>query len=500
MNETVRQQLESCRTLPTLPAVATQIVSMGRRENCDMAALADLISQDPVIAARIMSAANSPVFAARGQRITTVRQAVMRMGASSVITLALSFSLVRTGPRNNRALDYGRFWKRALVSGIAARALSEVTAQDPEELFMAGMIQDIGVLALNEAVPDQYRQVLGQSGDDHLRMERIEREVLGTDHREVGAWLAERWGLPEYLIHSVQLSHNPRSEEAKPELEKLVSAVGVSGFVAEIWSGVGKRGDATRQAAECARLWLGMGGESFTRMLAQIAKSFPEVAHLFSIPDDGKMQAVLDEARDSLVTLSLKNAHAAHQAQEVVSVLSREKQAAETKANRDGLTGLYNRRYLDENLEPMFRSAVDLGRSLGVIFVDVDHFKKVNDTHGHPIGDKVLQVVGSVISRCVRQLDIAARYGGEEFVVVLPGTSFDGVRIVAERLRQLIEKADVPVGAGRAIGVTASFGFAVLSEQVRCESSAELLTLADRCLYDAKQNGRNRVVGYVPKS
>ncbi len=501
MNEAIRLRLEACRTLPTLPAVAAEIVAMGRSEDCDLDALSQLISRDPVIAARVIGAANSPMFAGRGARATTVRQSVVRLGAGSVITLALSFSLVRIRSDAARGLDYQRFWKRALVSGIAAKSLRTVAAQDGDELFMAGMIQDIGMLAMNAALPEAYATVLAQGGEDHLRIERIERETFDTDHRLVGAWLAERWRLPEYLVHAIRLSHNPQENRgADSGLDKLACAIAVSGFVAEIWCGPSHSSEATRQAAECARLWLGMGGDSFTDLLVETAKAFPEVSSLFSIPDDGKMQNILDEARDSLVTLSMRHAQAAIEAQQTVAVLSQARQAAEAKADRDAMTGLFNRGYLDQHLPAMFASARELGRPLSVIFCDVDHFKKVNDTYGHQSGDKVLQAVASVLGRCIRQLDIVARYGGEEFVIVLPGTAAEGVKIVAERARKFVERAEVPLGGGRAISVTASFGCATLDPN--CEampSPTELLALGDEALYEAKHAGRNRVVCHVPK-
>ena len=141
-------------------------------------------------------------------------------------------------------------------------------------------------------------------------------------------------------------------------------------------------------------------------------------------------------------------------------------------------------------------SARELGRPLSLIFFDVDHFKNVNDSFGHQVGDAVLQAVGRLVARCVRQLDVAVRYGGEEFAIILPATDRPGAKIVAERLRKLLEKQDVLIKGGRALNVTASFGVATMDSEFTVEDPAELVGAADACVYAGKRAGRNRVIAH----
>jgi diguanylate cyclase (GGDEF)-like protein len=156
-------------------------------------------------------------------------------------------------------------------------------------------------------------------------------------------------------------------------------------------------------------------------------------------------------------------------------------------ARKDPLTGLSNRRHLDE----VFAMEVDRSArhelSLSVIMVDVDHFKKINDTYGHAVGDKVLIGVANILELGKRTYDMTARFGGEEFVVLLPDTRGEEAVVVAERLRTKLQEATIDGFTGT---VTASFGVASL---IAGEASSGLFAKADAALYRAKEKGRNRV-------
>jgi diguanylate cyclase (GGDEF)-like protein len=165
-------------------------------------------------------------------------------------------------------------------------------------------------------------------------------------------------------------------------------------------------------------------------------------------------------------------------------------------ALQDPLTGLYNRRHLDERLAGELAAAQRHGRPVSVLMIDVDHFKSVNDAHGHLAGDEALKMVTFVLRGAVRREDILARYGGEEFVVIARETSLEGARALAERIRGAVERSHC-AWQGHDLGVTVSIGVTVsvgLTEFVPGRSERDVLVAADRALYLAKQAGRNRVV------
>lgn len=159
------------------------------------------------------------------------------------------------------------------------------------------------------------------------------------------------------------------------------------------------------------------------------------------------------------------------------------------QATRDALTGLWNRNHAQEEMEKFLSVAGRHARPFSVLLFDIDHFKGVNDTYGHDIGDVVLRTTSQVVASHLRSHDVAARYGGEEFIILLPETSIEGALIAAERLRQAIESVDfAPLGCPRR--VTISIGVAQFP--ICGRTGEELVKQADEALYRAKQTGRNR--------
>lgn len=161
----------------------------------------------------------------------------------------------------------------------------------------------------------------------------------------------------------------------------------------------------------------------------------------------------------------------------------------------DQLTGLYNRRYLASHLSGMFDRAFWTGRPLSLMILDIDHFKSINDTHGHDIGDKVIQEIAAKIRNSVRGIDLACRYGGEEFLVAMPDTDRNFAGIVAERLRMEIGEHEVTLNSGRDhFKVTVSIGISSTENGPKEDTGQKLIKRADEALYAAKTSGRNRVV------
>jgi diguanylate cyclase (GGDEF)-like protein len=167
------------------------------------------------------------------------------------------------------------------------------------------------------------------------------------------------------------------------------------------------------------------------------------------------------------------------------------------QAMRDPLTNLFNRRQLEESLHREVLRARRIGAPVGVMAIDVDHFKRVNDTLGHEVGDSALRAIAEELASCVREEDIACRAGGEEFVIILPGTGKTALRSRAEGVRKTIEQASISAGEGT-LKLTVSIGLASFPSYG--DSGPAVLRAADVALYKAKAAGRNRVIMCTPSS
>lgn len=212
---------------------------------------------------------------------------------------------------------------------------------------------------------------------------------------------------------------------------------------------------------------------------------------------DGTVQTILLAIEDITLRRETEEALAVHrkELEEIRRRLEEANLILQRQSTIDSLTGIANRRLLDERLEREWREALRASVPVALLMVDVDDFKDFNDRYGHQEGDDCLKRVAGVLNaQAARPADLAARYGGEEFSLLLPGIDRRGVETLAERLRAAVESLDIPhAGSRTAPRLTVSVGGACLVP-IRGSSSASLIAAADQALYAAKAAGRNRVV------
>jgi diguanylate cyclase (GGDEF)-like protein len=241
----------------------------------------------------------------------------------------------------------------------------------------------------------------------------------------------------------------------------------------------------------------------------QVADALTERSRLASENENLSAKTLqLEQEAESLADSNAEAIMLLADAQEAVDRLEDEHRSIRARAQQlegqvfvDELSGLFNRRYLEARVATEFARARESGQPLAAVFLDIDHFKVLNDTHGHAHGDLILREVSRIIAEQVRGRDVllpvdgdafAARYGGEEFVLLLPNTGLGGAAAAAERLREAIEDAGLPGGETQPLGrVSISGGVASIHPT---DTARELLARADQALYKAKGRGRNRIV------
>ncbi|MDP9361819.1 MAG: diguanylate cyclase [Acidobacteriota bacterium] len=237
-------------------------------------------------------------------------------------------------------------------------------------------------------------------------------------------------------------------------------------------------------------------------VLCQQLKSDPELRNRYIImltgedDQEDKIQG-LDLGADDYITKPFQYPELMARIRAAKRIVDLQKELLETNRRlellsiTDGLTKLYNHRHFQDELARAFEESARYERPLSLVIVDLDFFKKVNDTYGHAIGDEVLKGISKIFQQSIRTADLAARYGGEEFALMLPETIIDDAINFAEKIRGIVESTPIETQAA-AISMTVSIGVATVPH-TRIHSAKELIVAADKALYRAKKNGRNQV-------
>jgi diguanylate cyclase (GGDEF)-like protein len=490
VDHALKSRLERCTSLPTLPSVALKVLDLCQRENLDLPEIAKVISNDPALAAKMLKTVNSPAFALR-QEVRTLSHAVMLLGVNSVRTLVLSFSLLRDVRKGQRAA-LTTYWKRSVLAGLCARELSNALKFPyREEAFLAGLLQDIGILALRHLGDGVYNDLLENAAWDHDRLIAGEHAAFDCDHAEVGAWLVGKWRLPERFVHAVGFSHKPWRFEGDPkgDMTTLVRIAALSGPIADIWIRPDATGAAQRAHIEAAKIFRGVA-LPLEDAVKSIAAALPEIASLFEI-DLGSADSIKDILAEAQLALSAASAIGpAVAAPRVVLPATPPIPAAARKApEKDPVTELPAGSGGFIYLEEQFALAAKQEQPLSVIVAEVDGWEALSKRLGEVGTKSLLRALAPCLAHRLRRKDLVARNTDGEFMFILPETASDGAEVVAERARLYVAAQTFP-SAG-AVAVTLSFGCATFVSGV-CSSAAELVGLADRALYTAKAAGGNR--------
>jgi diguanylate cyclase (GGDEF)-like protein len=496
LNPEIEAQLRRSVNFPSPPGVATHIIELAQDPEIEMGKVAKALSMDSALSTKVLRIANSPLYAQR-RKSENLRQALVVLGLNATLTLALSFSLVkalRSGKSNG--LNYKFYWRRALLAATAARALSDFMHQSQgEEIFLAALLQDVGMLALDHAIPDTYQGVDALQ-QDHAALAEHEKKRLGVDHAFVGGWLMQGWHLPERLHRAIAHSHQIELNPAIEAADIFFRCVALSGPVADLFLLDAEQRPFAETALSAERS-LGLDKIGFGQVLGTIGSMIPETEAIFEAELLSKQHPdlILEQAREVLM---LRNLHALR---EINSLRAAADTAAvrtlelEEETRRDALTGVYNRAYLEQYLAREFENSTRHRWPLSVAFVDLDNFKQINDSYGHQAGDRVLQATGRILRGNTRESDMIARYGGEEFLVVLPATDAHTARAICERIVTAFRNTGHVIGSDRA-KVTVSIGCATHGPETQFNNTAEFIKAADQALYTAKMRGRNRTVPF----
>jgi len=493
-----QELVEKQINLPSPPNIAVQILNTVQDSESSLQDLETIISADPALTGKMLRIANS-AFYSLPHEVNNVNRALSVLGTNVIKNIALSFVIAGdmqgTG---SSSFDFEQFWRRSVTSAVAAEVVMDSIPKKNENIFVTALLQNIGMLVLYQTVGDPYVKFLNMAlleGERDLL--EAEKKTFDFDHQQLGFLLLKHWGIPLSIADPIRYHHNP--EMAEDEIKDTARVLNIASHLSAIYNG-SETGRNVSETQTKMKDYFGISTDQTTAIINDVAQKTVEVLDVFEIAagDVKPYSQILQEANDELGKLNLSY-------EQLVLELKQSKEKSEKFANelrlankqleelafKDGLTNLFNHRYFQEVLSREIDRVKRYNNPLSLILFDIDFFKKINDTYGHPAGDQVLVNLSRAISKAIRPSDIVARYGGEEFAVILPGTSRSGLKVFAERLRRCVASTITEIGKNK-VQVTISCGGAHLGPEDDI-SQQTLIDLADQGLYLSKAEGRNRV-------
>jgi diguanylate cyclase (GGDEF)-like protein len=484
--------------IPAPPAALAKVIRAASDPNGSLQDLGRICAQDAGLTVELLRIANSPRYGFADQ-VRNVPQAVVALGYRTVRAHAVTYSIrAAMASISVPGFDTNLFWEDGLRRAAAAQILAElIDYPDPFEAFALGLCQDIGTVLLGVRLPhlatsiQALRQKPGQARID------AERVLTGRSHAEEFIDSPLSAMLPADLLSALADHHNVANTgtDRVSTLTRLAMGADTISDVVQAWPK-----DSCVAAAEQLLESLGIKmalGEVLDKISERMCTLGQDLR--MNIGEQHSLEDVMIEAQAAVLQMSVDQEQNASR----LEALLRKQEDATRKleahnkkllnlASKDPLTGLDNRRVFNRTLDTELDRIARYDQGFSLLMVDVDHFKKVNDTYGHPAGDAVLKELAVRMQRAMRDADLVARLGGEEFGSILPCTTPTGARVAAERLRAAIEI--VPFNTGNAvIDITVSIGGVSIDKDSLIETSDDIVSLVDQALYEAKGNGRNQV-------
>lgn len=475
--------------LPTLAPVAVEVIRLADDDDASVNDIARVISNDPGLAVRLLRLANSAAYS-RGKEVTSLNTAAGLLGIHTLKMVTLGFTLV--ADMTSEELDTSILWRRSLATSVLARKLaSGIDPAMADDAFVAGLLANVGKLALAEE--SAYIDKIRSAGPWITPAQEL--DFLGYTSDEVTARILDGWELPSTLVEAIRHRNAASAEEGLTELASVLRVADDAATLILIEDDAG-RAAAIDSLTSSAAQHLGMTVGEIELIIHDLTPDLNDIASTFEFEaiSSTPVEDIVKLAQGQLARLGL----------DLVSMLSKEQHRNESlielnrrledAASTDALTGLPNRRTFDAYMTNQIAGRMRTPRQtlLGLIIFDLDHFKLINDSFGHAVGDEVLTEFGRRLEDCSRRGELAARIGGEEFALVLPDVESPAeLEGAAERIRALMGSEPVDTSVGP-LTITASVGGSH-TRTVKPDTHDQLFKTADKALYAAKDGGRDQV-------
>lgn len=489
MNPEVIERVLSCPRLPSLPAVAMRVIELTQKSDVSVNEIAQTITNDQGLSSKVLRTVNSPFYALR-KPCSSINQAIVMLGLSAVKTLALGFSLVSSVQEKAQGFDYDQYWKRCLITGVAAKCIAvEAKCGLDEECFLGGLLQDVGMVALYQALDNEYLAIIAGSGGDHRALAKEEMAALELTHADIGAMLAQRWKLPPELVMPVKFHERPGA--APQEYLAVCQAVGLGNIGADVVTAAEPALPLKRFYAK-AQEWFNLSAAQCDAIIKQATQGVKEIARLLQIDAGPPVNAdeLLGKASAGLAAIALPF-----------------DASSSSLADTDEETGLPARTVFNQNIVAGFEQASRGLVPLSVAVVMIDGLDALAARHGPHVHCALMEAVAGGLQRFFDPHNgLVCRFDATRFGVVLGKTDRAAATRLCEQGRSSLFTGGVVAKAPGlkdvTVPVTISIGLVTLDQQTaaRFADADALVKTATAALDAAARAGGHAMRVYAPKA
>lgn len=446
------ERVLSAPNLPTLPVVAMRVLELTARPDVSLREIASVIENDPAIASKVIRTVNSSFYGLT-RRCGSIQQALAFLGLQTVKALVLGFSLARSidgGGDDEVSFDFLSYWRRSIYAAAAAREIALLHKRcDPDEVFMAALVQDLGMVALWRAFGDRYLQVIDLTKGDHRRLCALEQRSFEIDHASVGGEMVARWRFPDEIASAVRCHH--RSFEAEPQAAMLSRTVELAGTAAAVLTQRSGESDLARFRRD-GQDWFELRPGPLTLLLQRIADRADELSRAFGL-DTGATPDV-----DAILVKA--------------SQIRRDQQLVEPQVDGDAcdvvehasvsLATIPDARAFGGDLEREFMNR-SRRAGIGVLLVGIDRARHVQDAFGARAVEAAMNHAVSIVREHAPASARIYRFVGAEVAVMVPEAEIDDLCRAAEAIRRAMVTHPVPFehALQRSFPATVSIGAAI---------------------------------------
>jgi len=496
MNPELLEDVLSCPSLPSPPAVAVKVIELTGNENVHVDDLAAVIKTDQGLASKILRTVNSSFYGLR-QPCSTIEKALVMLGLGPVKTLALGFSLV-SAVEGEKGFDFEAYWRRGLDTAVGAKSIADAAGLDcGDEAFLAGLLHDIGMVALFKALGASYLNILETTDGDHEKLCHAELDAFELQHPEIGAMLAERWKLPEALVIPIRYHARPTASPLEhATLAKLVGAANTAHEVLNVENPDHSFVDFYSRLSD----WFDLDVAQADEILRRISSDTKELAKLFNL-DAGVSRnpdAMLAEAKQRLAEMTREEPRESYGLGRFEGIIN--------SPQNDPLTGAVNRYGFNELISVSFAEVRDTRNPVSLVTIQVEGIVETARLQGETQADDIVIAAVAALNTHFEPLGgIVCRVGTSSFAVVLPATERAQAARVAEEFRADVEaNADAWLaGAGAAgprIRASAGVATAALETLGAYGTPARFVAASTKALKSARSDGGNAVRAFQPKA